>query len=151
MHWLAGNQQDGRVRVPQVMQPDRGQHVLAEGLAAAGHGGNELPGGVLGVAVSASISPNTSASSRASWSAIRPRALRQALSTVTVAASRSTTRGLPLLVSESVISAPSPAIRTMPTDRRTRTVPASRSMSRQRRASASPRRIPVIARTYQST
>ena len=35
--------------------------------------------------------------------------------------------------------------RTMPADRRTLTVPASRSTSRQRSASASPRRIPVMA------
>jgi hypothetical protein len=43
----------------------------------------------------------------------------------------------------SLISAPSPLLRTMPTVRWMLIVPASRSVSRQRSASSSPRRMPV--------
>jgi hypothetical protein len=93
VHRYPGGQQGHGVRVPEVAQPD--------GAAAAKCFAQRL-------SESANVwekradcrclstwSANTGASSRTRWRAIAPRAFRWALDTVTVAASRSITRGLP--------------------------------------------------------
>src|SRR5215469_15519358 len=63
------------------------------------------------------MSPKISASGRASCSARAPRSRLCFATTVRFSGSRSTTRGLPVFVSPSMISAPSPATRTIPADR----------------------------------
>jgi hypothetical protein len=118
------------VRVPEIVKPDLPGRVLAEFPAEAGLIALELPGDMLAVAV---VTLDVAEHER-----VRP-GQRQvhlaslplhAFHTVTVPASRSTTRGLLDLVSSSTISAPSPNSRTMPAERRILTVARSRSISR---------------------
>ena len=71
--------------------------------------------------------PNASALSWASWSASDPRSRFHARRIATVAGSMSTTRGLAVLVSPSLICRACPFCLMTPTDRRTLTVPASRT------------------------
>ena len=87
----------------------------------------------------------TPARAAASRNAIAPRACLQARSTATVPGSMSTIRGLAAWLTPPPFPRPD-RVRTMPADRRMRAVPASRSISRQRSASTSPRASRVAER-----
>lgn len=142
VHRLTSLEQHGGVRVPEIMQPHLGDvDAVAD---SAGHG--LVPGAaeVLGLAVAAL--DVTEPQRVVPWPGLAPACRARACEP----AGRSRCRGrdrprgaCPSWSGPSVTAAPSPLVRIRPADRRTATVPPSRSTSRQRSARASPRLMPV--------
>ncbi len=131
--------QQRRVGVSQVVQPDDGQRVHPEGLARDRDGCDEPSGEPLGVPHAAVEAGQDVGVIAGQCQGQRSLGRLVFFSAASVAWSRSTTLGPPPFGGPSKISSPWPLCFTTPTDRRTERRAASKSMSTQRSASASPR------------
>jgi hypothetical protein len=141
----AGAQVKRGVGVPQVVQPDCRRYGVLELPGRRGQLPGELPGQPLGVTQTAveptedvGVVPGQGQRQRPPLGAVRTQC-------ASVRPSRSITRDLPDFGGPTSKRSPSPSALTSTAERRTVRVPASKSTSPQRTASASPRRIPVMA------